>query len=1003
MKAGQKNIAFKILKISGISLLSLLGLMLFLPIIFQDAITEKIRKELNRKLTSELRFQESELTFFRHFPSLTLSLDSLTLNGSAPYENENFIEASELSLSIDVFKLITSRQIDIDGIYLVDSNLNVQVNKNGIPNYNVFIEETEQTKVKDTTEDVHLNLDIVKINNASLVYIDRSLNMKLKASNFNYKGKGNYIDSDVELESLLKVGSIDFEFENIPYLQNKKIEADLYTRYNSNSLSIVFEQNDLTINNLDISFKGYVELLKDGYNVDLDLSSINSRLEDLFTALPPSYVSWKEKTEIQGNMNALLKLKGSYIESENKNPDVFLDVKLDDAFISYQEAPVPIRDLYLDLKTKLPNSDIKLARIVADTLSFKLNEDYVYGRMTTEGGPENMKMDGTVRANINLEDLVRAIGIKEYELSGKLNSRITLNGTYNPKEKLFPQADAQVQLENGRLLTPFYPNAIDNIDLSMNILNKDGTSQGTLINIPQGKFNFENENFNMIAQLENLDDLKYDIKAEGVLNISNIYRVFAIEDLEVGGKIAANLRLQGRQSDATSGNYDKLNNSGTLYLQNIATRSAFMPQAFIIREGKFQFHQDEMAFTDFRGEYASSKMTMNGYLKNVINYMLSENEVLQGKFGLRSDKINSYEFMIKTSVGKDSIASPEKDVAGIRTDTATVSEGILQVPTDLDLVLDLDIKSFLYEDLEVKDLSGILAIKDGSLVLKNGKLELVGAKAKMDGLYKNEGAEKAYFSYAIKIDDFDVQKAYKDLEIFRVMAPAAEGAEGIVSINYKIEGILDREMQPVLESLEGGGTLAVKQVKLKGHKMMGSVSRKTQREQLSNPDLSEVTIKSSLKNNILNIEQFKFKVKPFKLKMEGQTSLTGDLNLKMRLGLPPFGIIGIPIKVTGNGENPNVQLGKKSKDLEETLSEEGAYSDLEKAKIAALKDSINDTMSMDEIEALQARLDEMPEKFFFPQVSDSIPSPSKIAKEDSLKTSDKPRSVRIISKRDTIK
>lgn len=38
----------------------------------------------------------------------------------------------------------------------------------------------------------------------------------------------------------------------------------------------------------------------------------------------------------------------------------------------------------------------------------------------------------------------------------------------------------------------------------------------------------------------------------------------------------------------------------------------------------------------------------------------------------------------------------------------------------------------------------------------------------------------------------------------------------------------------------------------------------------------------------------------------------------MRLGLPPLGIIGIPIKVTGTQENPKIGLGKKSKDLEET-------------------------------------------------------------------------------------
>jgi len=966
MKISLKKIFFRILKILGFGIVALLVLMLLLPILFQDAITKKIRKELNKNITTELYFQDSQLSFYRHFPSLTLSLDSISLRGSEPFGETDFIKASELSLSIGVFKLITSGRIDIDGIYLVDSRVNVQVDEDGNPNYNVFVErEITTTKKATIEEEVYLNLDIVKVTDAGLLYNDRSLNLMFQAKNLNYQGKGNYIAKDVELKSLVKVGSVDFQLENTNYLKNKSIEADLYTMYNSNSLSIVFEENDLTINNLNISFKGYAELLKNGYNVDLQITSNGTRLEDLFTALPPAYVTWKDKTDIRGMMDVFFEVKGSYIEAENKKPDVFLDVKLEDAYIAHQGAPIPVEDLYLDMKTKLPNLDIIRSRIVTDTISFRLNNDYIYGNMITEGGPENINIDGHVRANMNLDDLVKAIGIENYQLGGKLTSDFKINGTYNPSKKLFPKTNGTLSLNNGNLGTPFYPNAIQNINLEMDIENNDGTNKGTLITINEGNFNFENEEFNFIAEFENLDDLRYDVTAKGVLNISNIYKVFAQEDLEVGGKIAADFHLQGRQSDATKGNYDQLNNSGTLDLQNISLRSAFLPKAFIIREGKFQFNQDEMAFSDFKAEYASTIMTMNGYLKNTINYYLSDDEILQGEFSLISPSINTNEFM-KTSAKlvNDTTAVAQKQEKN-EPSIDTTSAGLVQVPTDLDLALDLKVQSLLFKKLEIKDLSGILAIKDGGLILKNGKLEMIGARAKMDGFYKNEAAQKAFFEYNIQIKDFDVKRAYNELEIFKVMAPAAEDAEGIISVDYKLDGVLDSDMQPLLPSLKGGGTLSVKNVQLKGYNLMGAVSKKTNKDALNDPDLSEVEIKSTLENNILNIEQFKFKVKPFKLKMEGQTSLTGDLNIKMRIGLPPFGIIGIPIKVTGNGDDPIIKLGKKTKDLEETTLADEDFSDLEKAKMASLKDSISDDMSLEEIEALQSKLDEMPEDVFY--------------------------------------
>jgi len=107
-------------------------------------------------------------------------------------------------------------------------------------------------------------------------------------------------------------------------------------------------------------------------------------------------------------------------------------------------------------------------------------------------------------------------------------------------------------------------------------------------------------------------------------------------------------------------------------------------------------------------------------------------------------------------------------------------------------------------------------------------------------------------------------------------------------------------------------------VQMKGFKLFNVVGKKTNHDAINDPKLSEIDIKTTVKNNIMNIERFKFKVAGFRPRIEGQVSLDGKLNLKMRLGLPPFGIIGIPIKVTGTQENPKIKIGKNSENLEET-------------------------------------------------------------------------------------
>ena len=104
--------------------------------------------------------------------------------------------------------------------------------------------------------------------------------------------------------------------------------------------------------------------------------------------------------------------------------------------------------------------------------------------------------------------------------------------------------------------------------------------------------------------------------------------------------------------------------------------------------------------------------------------------------------------------------------------------------------------------------------------------------------------------------------------------------------------------------------------------MFNAVSKQTSSEAIKNPDVSKVDIKTTIKNNIMTIERFKFKFAGFRPRIEGTTSLNGRLNLKMRLGLPPLGIFGIPLTVTGTQDNPKIKVGRKTEDLEETKDTE---------------------------------------------------------------------------------
>ncbi|KAF2507961.1 hypothetical protein EYY60_18620 [Flavobacterium zhairuonense] len=912
----KKSIILKILKYLGITFVVIIGLLFLTPIIFADKIKEQIKKTANEKLSAELNYSDVSVSFFHHFPSLTLTLSDLNLNGSAPYAKEKFITAKEVSFGINVASLVFSKTVKIDQIYLSDSFINVKVNPEGEANYNIY-KSSKPSDPKDSTETA-LKLERIEILNSKIIYDDLSTKVHFDAFGFNYLGKGDLNKSVFDLYSKAKIEKLNVVYEGEPYLMNKKVDADLITKVNVNSLSFFFQQNNLKINQLVVDFKGKFDFLKDGYNMDFVIKSENSKLNDVFTAFPPKYITWLSKTELKGNTNLLLTLKGDYIASQNIAPELDLDVKLDSGFVNYNKSAFPVSNLNLDVKTKVPNLNPDLADIDAKNLSLNINKDYLKSKFHVVG-VNTPDIDAELKAKIDLGKLMSALGIPDIVLKGNLDGDAVVNGKFDQKNRLFPKTKGTINLENGYLKTPYYPNPITNITIKSNIDNQKGTYDDLKVKLKPAQFTFEGKPVFVEADLSNFDDLTYDIKAKGELDVNKIYKVFSQKGLDLDGFVKADVVLKGKQSDAEKGNYSKLHNKGTLELRNIGITSEYLPKKFIIKEGIFKINQDKMYFNNFLATYGKSDFTMNGYLQNVFNYATTNTGVLKGSFKSSSRYINVDEFMSETTAGTSVTenATPKPE-----TKTGNTQSGVIIIPTNLNLNFTANAQKVNFDKLNLQNATGNLSMKNGKLTMQNTGFDLIGCKVTMNANYQAVTPQKANFDYAIKATDFDIKRAYNEVEVFRKMASAAEKAQGIVSLDYQLKGRLNANMEPVYPSLTGGGTLSVKDVKVRGLKMFSAVSKETNSESMKNPDVSKVDIKTTIKNNIMTVERFKFKFAGFRPRIEGTTSLDGKLNLKMRLGLPPLGIFGIPLTVTGTQDNPKIKVGKKSQDLEETKDTE---------------------------------------------------------------------------------
>lgn len=906
MKQKVRNIAVRLVKFIGISFATVLFAMVLFPIVFPNKIADEVKSFANSKLKGELNFSEANISFFNHFPSLTLTLNQFSLNGSAPYKNEKLLNANEIAFGINIKSLLFDKKIKIDKIFISDAFINVKVNENGAANYNVYVSESKVTN--DKSSETSLQLDKIDIENSHLIYNDKSSKIKINAKGFSYVGKGDLDQSVFDLYTQAEIESLDFTFDNETYLKNKRVKADLITKINTNSLSFIFEQNNLKINKLPVEFVGKFDFLKNGYNLDFRIASTNSKLNDFFTALPPQYVTWLDKTKVMGNGDVSLTLKGKYIASINSKPNLAFNFKIREGKIDYKKAPFPVSNLFLNFEAKLPSLDVDQLQINLDSIFFNVGTDY-FKAIVKSKGLKNINIDTKIKASLDLQKMNRAFGFENMDLKGMLLMDVVSKGVYNPSKETFPITKGVVIMKNGTIKTGYYPNPIENVNLNAKITNGSGALNDLNVSISPALFKFEGKPFELMASFKNFDDINYDIKAKGEIDLAKIYKVFSKNGLDLNGFINADVAFQGKQSDAVNGDYTKLNNKGVLLLKNIKTTSEYFPKPFVINEGLFKFNQDKMFFSNFIATYGSSDFKMNGYLQNVINFALSDQAILKGNFTFFSNYIHIDEFMSGVDV---------ENAKGESTATSTTEKGVVIIPSNLNLKLTASAKKIKFGDLVIDNPKGDLTINQGRLNLNNTRLTMAGCTANMNLVYGDETTNSAFFNFNILAKDFDVKRAYTEIKMFREMASVAENAEGIVSLNYYVNGKLDENMQPIYPSLIGAGTLSVKKVKMSGFKMFAVVSKKTDAEAINNPDISQVDIKTAIKNNVITIDRFKFKAAGFRPRIEGTTSFDGALNIKMRLGLPPLGIIGIPITITGTQEDPKVKIGTQTEDLQET-------------------------------------------------------------------------------------
>jgi AsmA protein len=601
---------------------------------------------------------------------------------------------------------------------------------------------------------------------------------------------------------------------------------------------------------------------------------------------------------MKGKLTSEIKIDGVYHDSLNLLPAFNANIKVEDAMFKYKKLPKSIDNISFQLTADNSDGVADHTNFKIPIFHFEVDDNPVHGNISVKG-LKDMVVNADILLKADLSHLEKIYPIDGIILKGILNSEIKIDGRYNDSLKLFPKADVFIGLEKGYIKSKKMPVEMDSIHLNAEISNSTGKIADTRLSLNNLTFLLDDEPFVMSGTISDLKDYNYDFKIDGLLDLEKLTQLYPIENTTTKGTMDFDVETKGNLTQIEAKNYDKLRSKGTLEVKNVSYKSTDIAFPIHVDDALFTFNSHKIELTRFKAEFGKSNIGLTGHLYNYIPFLLKKDGILKGDMKMTCDTMDLNEwFPSSASTGS---------VTATQTTVSTSTAQVVVIPDNIGFVFDSDIKMVKFGTLDIDNLDGEIKIQNGVLTLNETGFNALNSEVDISGDYSTKDPKHPMFDMDIKVDKMDFNKAYKTFVDPKEDCPAS----GNFSTVYSIKGELTPDFSPIYSTLNGKGKIIIDSVAIKGMKLMNHIRNKSKKDEFKDPTLSDVTIDSEIRKGKFMMYPFTFKVSKFLTEVEGEQGLEDySINYLIKLSVPPFGKVKIPMSITGTTDKPVISMGK---------------------------------------------------------------------------------------------
>ncbi|MFN8143067.1 MAG: AsmA-like C-terminal region-containing protein [Bacteroidia bacterium] len=598
----------KILKWLGIFIVVLFAFLLAAPFIFKDKIVAKIKEETNKSINAKVDFGDFDLSLIRSFPDFSLRLNELKVINVEPFAGDTLLYTKQLDVTVDLMSVISGGEIKIKSVSLNSPVMNFLVNKDEKANWDIAKPSAEASGSSQPSA-FKAKLKKYSLENARIVYDDKSLGFYLMLDGVNHKGSGDFTQDLFVLSTHTDASKVDMAYGGLTYISRAKATIDADLDMDMKNFKFTFKDNKVHLNALDLGVNGWVAMPDTNIDMDLKFAAAQSDFKNFISMIPAVYSGDFKNLTSSGKMSLSGYIKGRY--NASSMPGFGMMLNIDNGMFQYPGLPSAVKNVNVDLAVSNPDGIPDHTFINLSKMHVEMAGDPFDARLVIKTPVSDPDLDAFFKGKIILDNIGKLVPLeKGTALSGVITSDLTAKGRMSAVEqKKFDQ---------------FY--ASGNLGISGMRYSAEGMPQALIINTLQLGFNPQlvtlsalnakvgKSDFNATGSLENF--LPYALKGETIKGSLKLNSTL----IDLNDMMGTQTATTSAPVDTTKmtvveipGNIDfSLNaNIGTLNYQNYTMRN--VNGGMVIRDKAIRMNDVMMQMMDgslkLNGGYSSANIS----------------------------------------------------------------------------------------------------------------------------------------------------------------------------------------------------------------------------------------------------------------------------------------------------------------------------------------------------------------------------------------------------------